>query len=296
MFRSALHSVSYAGVWAGQARLSLFDFLDKAHELGFEAVMLMAKRPHLSVLDATPSFRNELREKIGSLGLHVAVLAGYTDFTIGADHPEIPCREMQILYVRELAQLAAEIGCPLIRVFTGYTTPLVSHDQQWNWCVESLRECGKVAADFGVTVGIQNHHDNAVHHDSLFDLLQEIDHPNCQAMFDAWAPALHGHDPSVGARLLNKHIVHTTVADYVRRPRFKYIPNLVNYLPEVDSIRAVPMGEGIINYEGFFRTLKDVGYQGYVAYEMCSTLRGGGSVENLDKCARQFLEYMQRLA
>ena len=53
MFRLALHSVSYAGVWAGQAKLSLFEFIDKAGELGFDAVMLMAKRPHLSVLDVS---------------------------------------------------------------------------------------------------------------------------------------------------------------------------------------------------------------------------------------------------
>ena len=30
-----LHSVSYAGVWPGQARLSLDSFFDKAAELGY---------------------------------------------------------------------------------------------------------------------------------------------------------------------------------------------------------------------------------------------------------------------
>ena len=69
MFRLALHSVSYAGVWAGQARLSLFEFLDKASELGFEAVMLMAKRPHLSVLDASPTQRAEIKQRLVERGL-----------------------------------------------------------------------------------------------------------------------------------------------------------------------------------------------------------------------------------
>ena len=45
-----LHSVSYSGSW-GQHFLSVEQFLDKAADLGFDGVMLMAKRPHLSVLD-----------------------------------------------------------------------------------------------------------------------------------------------------------------------------------------------------------------------------------------------------
>jgi sugar phosphate isomerase/epimerase len=52
------------------------------------------------------------------------------------------------------------------------------------------------------------------------------------------------------------------------------------------------MGEGFIDYRTFFRVLRESGYQGHVAYEMCSPLRGGGSEENLDRCARRFLEYM----
>ena len=46
-FTSLLHSVSYSGSW-GQAGLTLEQFLDKAADLGFDGVMLMAKRPHLS--------------------------------------------------------------------------------------------------------------------------------------------------------------------------------------------------------------------------------------------------------
>jgi sugar phosphate isomerase/epimerase len=89
------------------------------------------------------------------------------------------------------------------------------------------------------------------------------------------------------------YIVHTTVADYVRRPRFHYQPRLVNYVQKPDVIRAVPMGEGFIDYRGFFNALKANGYDGYVAYEMCSVLEGGGSEDNLDRCAKQFVEYMR---
>ena len=155
-------------------------------------------------------------------------------------------------------------------------------------CGNALRQ----AAALGVTLGVQNHHDVAAHWESLLDLLAEVNEPNCKAMFDAWAPALHGDDVVAAARRLAPHMVHTTVADYVRRPRYRYQPSLVNYRREDDAVRAVPLGEGCIDYAGFFAALRTAGYNGYVAYEMCSPLRGGGGEANLDRCARQFLEYM----
>jgi sugar phosphate isomerase/epimerase len=290
--KTALHSVSYAGVWPGQTRLPLDAFLQKARDLGFDAVMLMAKRPLLSVLDFDAGARRSLRARLASLGLRVACLAGYTDFCMGGDRPDIPTREMQVLYVRELCSLAHELDCGLVRVFTGFEYGTASFDQQWAWCVEGLRECARFAAPLGVTVGVQNHHDVAVHWESLLDLLADVGEPNCKAMFDAWAPALQGADVAAATKKMAPHMVHTTVADYVRRPRFRYQPSLVNYARESDAVRAVSMGEGFIDYRGFFRALREAGYQGHVAYEMCSPLRGGGGEENLDRCARVFLRYM----
>ena len=48
-------------------------------------------------------------------------------------------------------------------------------------------------------------------------------------MFDAWAPALHGDDLPTAARRLAKYTVHTTIANYQKRPRYRYVPSLVNY-------------------------------------------------------------------
>lgn len=295
MFKTVLHSVSYAGFWPGQTRLSLDDFLVRAKTLGFDGVMLMAKRPHLSLLDFDPAAIERLADRVQELELSVACLASYTDFTIGNDHPEIPCREYQIAAIAQLVKIAARLSCPFIRVFTTYDRPGVSYDQAWTTCVDSLRECAQRAADYGVTIAVQNHHDVAAGAESLADLLEEIDHPHCKAAFDAWAPALHGTDLVAATRRLAPWIVHTTVADYVRRERFRYVPNLVNYVAEPDVIRAVPMGEGFIDYRAFFATLREIGYAGAVAYEMCSTLRGGGSETNLDHCARQFVSWMREV-
>ena len=86
----------------------------------------------------------------------------------------------------------------------------------------------------------------------------------------------------------------TTNADYVKLPRYQYQPALVNYAPATpDWVRAVPFGDGFIDYQAFFTGLKDGGFDGIATYEMCSPLRGGGSLENLDRCASRYLEWMK---
>src|SRR5579871_3777368 len=50
LMQLGLFSISYGGLW-GQATLDLNSFIPKAAELGFDAVMLAGKRPHLSPLD-----------------------------------------------------------------------------------------------------------------------------------------------------------------------------------------------------------------------------------------------------
>ena len=60
-----------------------------------------------------------------------------------------------------------------------------------------------------------------------------------------------------------------------------------------DSVRAVAFGTGFIDYESFFRGLSEGGYDGLAAYEICSPIRGGGSLENLDVSAAAYLLWMR---
>lgn len=291
---SVLHSVSYAGLW-GQAFLPIHDFIDKAAELGFDGVELMAKRPHLSVLDYAPAERARVREHLERVGVRCACIAGYTNFTADLEHADIPHREIQVRHVVELAEMARDLGCDLVRVFTGYDTAAAPYGRQWALVVDSLRESARRAAEFGVTVGVQNHHDVACGFESMRDLIHVVNEPNCRAMFDAWAPALHGDDLRRAARTMAPISVYTTIADYQVRPRFRYDSAVVNYDRVASATLAVPMGEGFIDYDAFLGELNASGYEGPVAYEMCSPLRDGGSIEVLDRYARTFLAFVERL-
>lgn len=295
--KTCLHSVSYAGVWRSQARLSVDEFLDKAKKLGFDGVMLMAKRPHVSPLDYDAEARKTLRRKIEKLGLKLVCLAGYTDFTVGVDKADIPNVEIQAAYVGELARLARDLGTDMVRVFTGYERLGLPFDKQYALVVEGLKLAGREAAKYGVTLAVQNHHDIASHHEMMHWLLSEVDLPNIKAAFDLWTPTLQGlNSEQIRAAVLKMKpfIVHTTAAQYVRLPRYHYEETLINFTPEQALIRAVPMDRGFLDYETFFNALKEIGYQGYIGYEMCAVLTGGGDIDNLDKASKAFLDYVKK--
>jgi sugar phosphate isomerase/epimerase len=234
-----------------------------------------------------------LKHALTEAKVSCAVIGGYTDFS-GAGAAEVPHLEMQIAYVESLARLARELGAKVVRVFSAYEQQGAPFTSQWDRVVLALRECSDRAVPLGVTLAVQNHHDMGVHSDVLLELLVEVDRPNCKAGFDAWSPALRGEDLYAAAKKLAPHTACTTNADYVRLPRFQYQPALVNYAPVFpDAVRAVPFGEGFIDYPAFFQGLRDGGFDGIATYEMCSPVRGGGSLDNLDRSAARYLSWMR---
>ncbi len=289
-----LFSVSYAGLW-GQHRLDLEAFIKKAAALGYGAVELMAKRPHLSILDADADKIARIKRCARENNIRIVTIAGYTDFTGGHKSGEVPFVEMQIAYVQKLSEIAQQLGAGIVRVFTGYATAEEAYQDDWQTCVQAVRECAGRAERCGVCLGVQNHHDTAIAAEAFLEFLNDVAHPNCKAMFDPWAPALHGEDLYACAKAMAPHMVQTTIADYVRLKRWAYMPGLVNYRPLPAMVRAVPVGQGFIDLASFFKGLREGGFKGPVAYEMCSPLRGGGSEDNLDRTAQESLNQIRAL-
>lgn len=298
IYTPVLHSISYASSWAGQAFLSVPEFIRKARELEFSAIALVAKAPHVSPAAYSKEDRRALRTRIDGEGLHLAAMMGYTDFTCGLRRPGIPSGEMNALYVARLCELCADLGCRFLRVFTGYRIEDSSYDLQYREVVHGLRLAAKYAAESGVTLILQNHHDIAAHFKEFVWLLRELDHPNIKAAFDCWAAWLHG---ARGGELrqavleVAPWLSFTTVADYKVMPQFTYRPDSVNYVPcNPPLIRATAPGSGELDYDAFFAGLREIGYRGPVAYEMCAPLEGGGNIENLDRTAAAFLEFLRK--
>lgn len=291
-----LHSVSYGAAWPGQAFLTVPEFLKKATELGYPAVALAAKAPHVAPSAYSREARRELRARLLDGGLQLAAMMGYTDFTCGMHRPGIPSAEMNAEYVARLCELSVDLGTRHLRIFTGYRFAEHAYDLQYGEVVRGLQLAGEYARQAGIILVLQNHHDIAAHYREFAWLLRELGHPHIKAAFDCWALWLHGargEEIRRAVQELAPWMEFTTVADYKAMPQYSYRPDRVNYQPETSVVRATQPGEGELDYRAFFQGLRETGYRGPVAYEMCAPLEGGGSLENLDRTARAFLRFLR---
>lgn len=288
----SLFSVGFAGYW-GQHTLGLLEFIARAAQFGYDAVMIAGKRPHLSPLDATDEQLEAIKRSLEENDIECSVIAGYTDMS-PSGAAEVPTTEMQIAYVQSLSRIAARLGASIVRVFSSYEMDRVSPQTVWGGTVSALQEMCDRAQPYGVTIAVQNHHDLGVHSDVLLELLSDVDRPNCKVGFDAWSPALCGENLFESARKMAPHAVMTTNADYIRLPRYRYQPELVSYQPiSPDWVRAVRFGEGFIDFASFFAGLREGGFDGIANYEMCSPIRGGGTIDNLDAYCQHYLSWMR---
>lgn len=268
----ALHSVSYSGkAYEGQCYLPIEKTISKAAELGFDAIELMAKRPHASLLDLDEIAQMDIKGVVKAKGLELSCLAAYNDF---AD-PNPYHREVELYYVKGVIRLAKSLGAKIVRVFASAMGDMhtgASHSQQWNWVVEYLAEAAKYAGEYGVILALQNHAPIVGSYKSMLAMIKEVNSENLKAALDAQLldPA---KEPCVEAvHEVGDLIVYSTTGDH-----------------------GLPLDKQDVDWKAFIGALKEIGYDGFLAYEICGAVEGGGQEENLDRVARRSLEYLKSI-
>lgn len=294
-----LHSVSYGGIWEGQHILSLKDFICKAADLGYDGVVIMAKRPHASPLDLKEEDCKQLKKLAASKGIEIVSLAGYHDFSHDNLHPAMAHNEKELVYLEAELKLATWLGAPLVRTYGGFIHSNPSWGEQWKWVVEGLREGAKLAEKYGVILGLQNHSEIGYYHEDVLDIIREVGSKNLKVVLDAPSVTLTGAPLDKVVHQVGKLIVHSNLSDHQFRPLIRSAEPASAYMGlgsyKVNRWWGVPLGEGEIDYKTFVRALTEIGYNGFLSYEICSPIGGGGAEENLDKAAKKALNYMRNL-
>jgi len=290
-----LHSVSYSGTWGGQTALTLKEFIAKAAALGYDTVEFAGKRPHASPLDLGAEERREIKECLKQHKIRLACLASYHDFAAFYEHRDMAMMEKELVYMQNMIELAANLGCHLVRTYTGYFKENIPYRQQWDACVQGIAESARIAKKFDIAIGVQNHSCIASDPDSLLDFMQEMKEPNVQVVLDA--PFIVTHNKPIRETVMKykDRVIHTHLTDFIRRDKYKYVSETVTHEKNGMEMIAVPIGKGSIDYREFIAALDEIGFKGTLSYEMCSPLVGGGSLENLDRCAVESLQYIRQI-
>lgn len=289
----ALHSVSYSGnAFEGQCCLSLEKTISKAAEFGFDAIEFMVKRPHASLLDLNKQTREDIKRLVKSKGLEISCLAAYNDF---AD-PSPYHREIELYYLKGVIRLACSLGVQVVRIFASAMGNMhvgASYAQQWNWVAESMRETAKYAAEYGVILALQNHSPIMQSYKSVLAMVKEINTENLKIALDA--EPLHSVNESCAEAVheVGDLLVYSTTGDHITKPG--PIERTPAGIKRLEIREGVPLGEGEVDWRSFIGALKEIGYDGFLAYEICGPRVGGGKEENLDLGVRESIGYLRKI-
>lgn len=290
-----LHSVGYSGTWGGQAVLSLEQFIEKASALGYEAVEFACKRPHGSPLDMDSERRKNIRHLLKEKNISITCMASYHDFAAFFEHKDMAYMEKELVYMKNVIELASDLGAPLVRTYTGFLKEGIPYRNQWDSCVAGIKESAQMAAAYNITIGVQNHSCIAVNPDSMLELIAEVNEPNVKVVLEAPYIEIFNLPIRETVHKFKGLIAHSHLTEFVRRPRFRYEPESVTFEETGVEVISVPLGQGDTNFSEFIASLLEVGFDGSLSYEMCSHMIGGGSEENLDRCAKESLRFLNKM-
>jgi sugar phosphate isomerase/epimerase len=272
--KMGLYSITYAGLWYRGRALSLEEVVDRAVQYGYHGVEIGGKRPHGNPLDMPKARCRQLAKYAADKGIEIFAVAGNNDFS----SPIPEHRECQIVYTRELMRMASDLGAKILRVFLGWpgVTKVpgqggsyeharkvyaaahegFTEEQIWDWCREGLRECTRYAREYGVTMALQNHKPVIKDYRDVLRMVKEVDSPNLKVVLDAplmddkSEAAMRTAAFAVGALQTTSHFG----GEYHRDA----------------SGKVASKGSEIYPY--FVRAMLDIGYRGYVSYELCHRL------------------------
>jgi sugar phosphate isomerase/epimerase len=315
MFKISLDTVGYAAYFYDGAPLTLEEAMRRAARWGFDAVDIWPHRPIAFPMDIRKDHRKRLVDLAGELNLKFAAVEACTDFR-RSDHILVPRQEKETLFVKECIELAHDVGCPIVRILAGFTgyfwhvgwnlgysntamwntrTIEVSQEKdflaEWEFAKAGIAECACIAADYGVTLALQNHPPLTNNTEETIAMIEEINHPNLKIGLDL--PLFESQDPKfiwdtvkkVGKdRMAHSHLIG-----------LRYLGGMNNSY----GFQEVVMAEGHENWIEFFKACKAIGYDGYFAHEQCSPIILKGhqraTIEEFDRRYQEGIQWARQV-
>jgi len=278
-----LYSITYLGIWYRGEALPLPEVIKRAKKYGYDGIEIDGKRPHGNPLDWPAPRCRELRSMAESEGIEIFAVAANNDFS----YPVPEVREAQICFVRELIRMTSDLGAPALRVFLGWwgvtrhpklasydipkaLWPIVhekfSEEEIWGWCRDALVECARYAGDAGVTLALQNHRPIIKDHHDVLRMAKEVGSPHLKVCLDAplmpdrSTPAIQQAAQDVGPLQILSHFG----GEFERRSD--------GTIRGFDVMDGAVRGDTNQYYRDFVRAMHDIGYRGYMSFELCHPL------------------------
>lgn len=199
----------------------------------------------------TDAYVQELKNRAASLGIGISGTGVRNNFTTS----DKTVRAAAVQHIKEWVEVAAQLGAPVIRVFSDtQMRALTWHDvakgctyeQVQEWIAGDLKECAEHGKKYGVCIGVQNHGDFIATGRQQMALMNAVNSDFCKPIVDTGY--YKTPDPYVDMALV--------------------APHAVNW-----QIKQSPFGEDSEIPTDLIKLLhivRDSGYQGYLPIETLS--------------------------
>jgi sugar phosphate isomerase/epimerase len=304
-----LYSISYLGIWYAGPALSFEQFVKRAKACGYAGIELDGKRPHGNPMDLDRRAREKMRTILEREGMEIPCVAANNDFS----SPIPEHRECQLLMVRELARLAADLGAKTVRLFAAWPgvamhdglatydlvrSPFYTFERQfpyttwlerWNYVKGCLREAAAFGEEFGVVMALQNHAPLIRHWKDCYDLVNEVNSPWLKICLDL--PLMTSFDKeavrqaalTVGSLQVHSHFG----GEFTRDDEGRVV------------LRNLDLGKPLPDYAHFIALMREIGYEGYFCYELCHPVLSEAheplGLEYVDEQVKMAQEFMSKL-
>ncbi|MEF3311096.1 sugar phosphate isomerase/epimerase [Paenibacillus sp. GYB004] len=262
------------GVIVDSFGIGVREGLKKAKEVGAEGVQIYAVKGEMDPENLSPAARRELKSYIDSLGLEISALCGDLG---GHGFQDKEANPAKVEKSKRILDLAQDLGTNIVTTHIG----IVPHDHSgeiFDTMQAACEELSQYASSMGGYFAIETGPETSAHLKSFLDTLSS---KGVSVNFDpANMVMVTGDDPVQGVYTLKDYIVHTHVKDGVRYKEVdpREIYGAIGYEPmdhgkiaemvrSGEIFKEVPLGEGKVDFDAYFKALVDIGYTGYLTIE-----------------------------
>ncbi len=239
----------HCGHTMGTPGMTLRESLELFAALGFGGAELRcAKDGCFDVETAGPAELDEARRAMDETGVRIVCLTPYYREFHG------PGREATLAGLRHSLDLAAELGCPLVRAYGGHLPAGVSRAELVEASVTGLREAGDAAGERGVCLAVETHGGTLTYTAAeTLEVVGAADHSHVGVLLDyPWIWRARAESPEEAVALLAPYLVHVHVKGWTRTD---------------DGAQSALIGQDEVPWPEVVTVLKGAGYGGWYSHE-----------------------------
>jgi len=229
---------------------SLPEVLAAATDYGYDGVELRVISRELDLWklpDFTSSSLAATRAAIDACGVAVAAIGSSACF----HSHEVLERQRNLDSARRMAEVAAGLGAPAIRVFGDRIQTARTRDETVMWIADSLTQLAGELKSQGIQVWLETHGDFA----AAADVSKLFKHLDCTEIGIIWDPA------NVFAQTREMPLIPLLMRDRIRHVHLKDVTW------DAEGPHYAATGEGEFPFSTLFDSLREIAFDGFVSFE-----------------------------